>query len=144
MALLKDCHDDAKLTEGLRLTAYKDGEGILSIGYGRNLEGEGITEDEAEFLLSNDLDRILLWAENNIVWYNSLGAYRQRAIINMIYNLGTAGFDEFVKFKICMSVGDFAGAAHELLSSLAAMQDPNRYQWLAKMILTDEQAEYGR
>ena len=43
--------------EGLRFHAYKDTEGVTTIGVGRNLESVGISEDEARYLFSNDLRR---------------------------------------------------------------------------------------
>lgn len=50
---------DLKLDEGLRLKPYRDTVGKLTIGIGRNLDDVGISEAEAEYLLSNDLDRTI-------------------------------------------------------------------------------------
>ena len=44
------------LHEGLRLKPYKCTSGALTIGYGRNLDARGITEAEAEMMLSHDID----------------------------------------------------------------------------------------
>ena len=43
--------------EGLRLFPYADTVGKLTIGFGRNLTDIGISRDEADALLTNDLDR---------------------------------------------------------------------------------------
>ena len=45
-----------KKSEGLRLKPYKCPAGKTSIGWGRNLEDNGISKEEAEFLLNNDID----------------------------------------------------------------------------------------
>ena len=57
--------------EGLRLDPYKCSEGYLTIGYGRNIETNGISEAEAEFMLMNDL----VACESELKdegWYNQL------------------------------------------------------------------------
>lgn len=43
--------------EGLRLEIYDCTSGKMSIGIGRNLEDNGITLDEAEYLMDNNADR---------------------------------------------------------------------------------------
>jgi lysozyme len=45
--------------EGLRLKPYLCPAGKLTIGIGRNLEGKGITEQEAVMLLENDIQECL-------------------------------------------------------------------------------------
>ena len=44
--------------EGLRLNPYHCSENKLTLGIGRNLEDRGITEEEALFLLNNDIKRV--------------------------------------------------------------------------------------
>lgn len=41
--------------EGFRSKPYKCTAGKLTIGVGRNIEDNGITEDEAMYLLENDI-----------------------------------------------------------------------------------------
>jgi lysozyme len=45
--------------EGLRLKPYLCPAGKLTIGIGRNLEGKGITKQEAIMLLENDIQECL-------------------------------------------------------------------------------------
>jgi lysozyme len=45
--------------EGLRLKPYLCPAGKLTIGIGRNLEGKGITKQEAVMLLENDIQECL-------------------------------------------------------------------------------------
>ena len=47
-----------KRHEGLRLKPYQDTIGKLTIGYGRNLDDRGISKEEAEYLLRNDISRV--------------------------------------------------------------------------------------
>ena len=42
--------------EGLKLYPYRCSANKLTIGVGRNIEERGIAEDEALYLLNNDID----------------------------------------------------------------------------------------
>jgi lysozyme len=47
--------DLIKTHEGLRLNVYQCTAGKNTIGYGRNLDDNGISKDEADFMLRNDV-----------------------------------------------------------------------------------------
>ena len=49
--------EDLVRDEGLRLELYQDSVGKWTIGVGRNLDDVGISEDEAMYLLRNDISR---------------------------------------------------------------------------------------
>ena len=74
---------DLKLDEGLRLKPYRDTVGKLTIGIGRNLDDVGISEAEAEYLLSNDLDRTISDLDKYMLWWQTLDTPRRRVILNM-------------------------------------------------------------
>lgn len=150
--LLSECIRDLQRDEGLRLTVYDDATGnpIVpgytlighpSIGYGRALDTNGITIDEANYLLLNIIDEKIIWAENNLVWFVALSQIRQRVIINMIYNIGTKGFLEFKEFILDIAQGRFTQAATDLLNSKAARQNIKRYRKLAYMVMHDQESE---
>ena len=48
--------EELKRDEGVVFTLYKCSAGKNTIGVGRNLDDRGITEDESDYLLSNDID----------------------------------------------------------------------------------------
>ena len=48
--------EQLKKHEGIKLKPYTDTVGKLTLGIGRNLEDKGITEQEALFMLNNDVD----------------------------------------------------------------------------------------
>ena len=52
---MEDLKEQLIRHEGLRLTVYDCPAGYKTIGVGRNLEGKGVTEEEAMYLLDNDL-----------------------------------------------------------------------------------------
>ena len=88
----------------------------LTIGVGRNLDDVGISEREAEFLLMNDLQRVIGQARQ-YSWYDKLNDPRKAVILNMIFNLGAGGFSKFKKTHQLIEEGDFAEASIEMLDS---------------------------
>ena len=55
--------------EGLCLRPYRDTEGKLTIGVGRNLErgGGGISEEEADYLIENDINAYIFSSFNTVI-----------------------------------------------------------------------------
>jgi len=104
--------------EGLRLKPYRDTVGILTIGYGRNLDDVGISKLEADFLLVHDIDRALADAERVLPYFDALDDARQEVVVNMIFNLGCSKFLEFRKLIRALKDGDFEKAADEMVNSL--------------------------
>ncbi len=101
--------------EGLRLEPYKCSEGYLTIGYGRNLETNGISEAEAEFMLLNDL----LACESELKaegWYNQLDETRRAVVLNMAFNLGKPKIMKFKKFIGALSNDDYETASKEMVT----------------------------
>lgn len=104
--------------EGLRLKPYKDTKGILTIGYGRNLEDVGIDIDEARYLLENDLIR----AEVALVNIFGLDIFKNTekriaALISMAF-MGEAKLRGFKNMIAAIKSGDWSGAAREAEDSL--------------------------
>ena len=112
-----------KTHEGLELKPYLDSSavGVLTIGYGRNLEDRGITKEEAEMLLLNDL-AISTKEGESFGFFKDLTDSRQDVIIEMIFNLGLTRFKKFKKTIKAIENKDFASAADEMLNSKWAGQ----------------------
>ena len=130
-----------KRHEGFSKWAYLCTAGKQTIGYGRNIDkngGPGITEAEALILLSNDLQRINTAASQEFPWFSGLNEPRQAAIIDMIYNLGVAGFRTFKQTISCIESGDYVGASEKMLISTWAKQVGKRAIELAEIIRTGE------
>lgn len=81
-----------KVDEGFRSSVYFDSLGFATIGYGRLVDhrkGGGITEEEGEYLLNNDLYKVLRDL-SGYPWYLDQESGRQMALANMGFNLGVA------------------------------------------------------
>lgn len=114
--------DQIKRDEGLRLTAYKDSLGKVTIGYGRCLETKGISREEAEYLLANDIDAVRIELTKAIPWMTNLNEPRQAVLYNMAFNMGIPGLLKFKNFLSLMERGLYSAAAVEMLHSLWANQ----------------------
>lgn len=72
--------------------AYKDSRGYWTIGIGRLIDkalGGGITREEALYLKRNDIVRFKGELDRAAPWWRSLDPVRQRAVLNMTFNLGS-------------------------------------------------------
>jgi lysozyme len=121
--------------EGLKLKAYLCTGGKLTIGVGRNLEDNGISEDEAFYLLSNDIKKAYQDAES-FAWFSSLTEARQIVIIDMMFNLGKNKFSKFNQLLKALDQGDFNTAAKEMISSEWSKQVGKRSIELAAIMKT--------
>jgi len=112
--------------EGLRLTVYDCPAGYQTIGVGRNLEGKGITEEEAFYLLSNDIDYFTEQLKNNIDWFVEIPEEKQNVLINMAFNLGVSGLLNFKNMLLAVKEERWVDASTEMLDSKWAKQVGNR------------------
>lgn len=123
--------------EGLKLKPYTCTGGKLTIGVGRNIEDNGITEKEALYLLHNDIARTV----DELVkfeWYCSLDEVRRGVIVNMCFNLGLPNLLKFTKMINAINMRDYGLAAKEMLNSRWAKQVKGRADELANQMRTGQ------
>lgn len=108
--------------EGLRLKPYMDTVGKISIGWGRNLDDVGISQDEAERLLTNDIERAQQQAYNNFPWFYDLDPVRRDVVLMLIFNMGVAAFSGFHNMIQALTIHNWHQAAYELSNSKWATQ----------------------
>lgn len=125
--------------EGLRLRVYLDTNGKMTIGVGRNLEDQGISEDEAMAMLRNDILSASKEA-SKYPWFQALDENRQLVILSMIFNMGASKFSEFKRFFLALSSKDYAAAASEMLNSHWASQVGKRAVRLADVMKSGVEA----
>ena len=125
--------DQIKRDEGYRGNVYQCTAGANTIGYGRNLDQNPITEEEAEYLLDNDLKKVAQQSQR-FAFYQHLKPERRAVIINMIFNLGLTRFNQFKKLHSALFIEDYETAADEMLNSRWANQVGDRATRLAKIM----------
>ncbi|WP_055138748.1 glycoside hydrolase family protein [Burkholderia plantarii] len=121
--------------EGRRLMPYTDTVGKITIGVGRNLTDVGISESECDMLLADDIDRTITWLDAKLPWWRELDTVRQRAMVNMAFNMG-GGLLTFVNTLDAIKRGDYAAASKGMLDSKWARQVGARATRLAEMMTT--------
>jgi len=121
--------------EGLKLKPYYCTENKLTIGVGRNLEANGISESEARFMLMNDISRCERGLMSSAT-FNALDDVRQMAIINMAFQLGVNGCFAFRRMWAALDRKEWQGAHDEALNSRWAQQTPQRAKRIAAILLT--------
>ena len=134
--MISNLKDQLVRDEELRLKPYTDSVGKLTIGVGRNLTDKGISFQEAQLLLANDIADATADLQAKLPWTATLDDVRKGALLNMAFNLGIGGLLEFHYFLAKMQAGNFSAAAGAMLDSLWARQVGPRATRLSMQIQT--------
>ncbi len=125
-----------KKHEGVRLRPYLCSAGKVTIGVGRNIEDIGISDEESDFLLMNDIKRTIRELCENVNFFDTMDGVRKVALVDMCFNLGISRFLKFKKTLKFLSEKNYPAAADEMLNSRWARQVGPRAKRLSKMIET--------
>ena len=102
-----------KLHEGLRLEAYRDSVGVLTIGYGHTgsvSDGQVITSGQAEILLSQDVHNVEVCVEKYVTVPMTQGEFD--ALCSFVFNLGCTALRNSTLLRK-LNASDYDGAASE-------------------------------
>lgn len=128
------CRTHLKIDEGVRSKLYKDSLGIWTIGVGRNLEEKGLSLDEIDLLLNNDMAQAELDVRSLVQNFDDLSDNRKAALLNMSFNIGKTRLSGFKNMLAAVQSGDFEKVAQEMISSKWATQVGQRAVRLAQMM----------
>ena len=131
----KQLKDHIKEYEGLSNVLYKCTSNKLSIGYGRNLEDVGISKDEAEYLLKNDIDIALDEVSEHFDMPN-LPEPAQIVLVDMSFNMGISRLLNFRNMIKAIEQDEWDKAADELLDSKYAAQTKRRARMNASLLIS--------
>lgn len=131
--------------EGCRLKVYDDAtgkplmvsdmlEGHPTIGWGRVLDTNGITQAEADYLLQNDIQGVKEGVLRELPWMASLDDTRQNILFTMAFQMGVGGLMDFQHMLTCVQAKSYQAASVAMLASLWAKQTPSRAHKLAEMM----------
>lgn len=128
--------------EGTKATAYQDHLGFWTIGVGRLIDsrkpGAGLRPDEIDYLLRNDINDRVQALTKALPWFDRLDEARRGVLINMAFQLGTAGLLGFKSTLALIAAGKYTEAAEQMLKSKWATQTPARAKRLAEQMKTGE------
>ena len=136
MSFEKELLDQIKEHEGLKLFPYKCPAGRLTIGYGHNLQDNGLSKSACEYILYDDIDE----AKRNLrtifgnEFFESLKDSKKIALIDMMFNLGMIKFLTFKRFIFAVETQNWENASYEIIHSKAYEQNKKRYKKLSEQI----------
>jgi len=133
-------HEGEVKTNG-RHVAYKCPAGYWTLGIGRNIDPEngiGLSDDEVDYLLLNDINRVVKELEGQFNWFSSLNEARRDAMIDMCFNLGLPRLKGFVKALAAMQDKNYEVAYVEFMDSRWSRQVGQRANRLCNMIRSGE------
>ena len=129
--------------EDLRTEPYQDSLGYWTIGVGHLIDRRRggtfpewiksfpLTKDEAEKLLSEDIDKVEEELIDRIPWYLDLDQVRQTVLLSMAFQMGVGGLLTFKRTLAHISKKEYALAAAEMFNSKWASQTKKRAGRLA-------------
>lgn len=135
--MIDDLVNDLKDDEGWESSAYQDHLGYWTIGWGFLIDerkGGEIPVAVAEHWLTYAVT--IRWNElvSRLPWMNDQPERVQRALGNMVYQMGVGGVSNFRKMLDALKEGDYDLAAREALDSRWAIQTPNRAKRVTDLI----------
>ena len=113
---------------------YKCSEGVDTFGHGFTY----ITEEESMDILAKRIPKKHLKLLDRLDWYGDLPPRVQGVIIEMTFQLGTAGMLKFKKMIGNMRIQEWKAAAEEMKDSLWYRQTKNRCEKLASIVAEQE------
>ena len=127
--------------EGVVPHAYQDHLGFWTIGVGRLIDqrkGGGLSDDEINLLLRNDIERFTREVVTALPWVTGLNEPRQAVLIGMAFQMGTAGLLGFKQTLAAVRDQRFEHAAALMLRSKWAEQTPARARRMSLQMASGE------
>jgi|TARA_Y100000361_G_C11128308_1_gene327354 lysozyme len=126
--------EQLRLHEGVEHKPYTDTVGKLTIGVGRNLDDRGLSDDEIDYILANDIkiveDELDVWWKD----WRTMDETRQRVVADMLFNMGRPTLAKFKNFLSALQEQDYERASVEMMDSNWARQVKGRADTLARMM----------
>lgn len=114
-----------KDSEGLSLKLYTCPAGKLTIGYGHNIEDNGIPPSIADALLNHDINEVQRQLDHQDAFHD-LDPERQMILADMCFNMGYPTLCGFKKMWAALQDHDYEMAADEMTDSRWYQQVTNR------------------
>ena len=139
---------DLRAREAFVATAYVDTKGILTVGYGFNLQQEGaktmlaavgadydvivnsrltadpvgLTQQQADILLRNTAMRSVYECRNAYPGYDQYSPNVKRVLLDLMFNMGPETLSQFKQFNVHIKAGRLQEASKSLINSAYAKQ----------------------
>lgn len=141
MPSLNSAQELIRYDEGEVDHAYKDSLGYVTIGVGHLIDavkGGSLPKEIVDALFAWDRAHKEAEVKAALPWYVALDPVRQAVLLDMAFNLGTAGLLAFRQTLAAIQAGDYVAASTLMLQSRWASQLPVRANRLSQMMLTGQ------
>lgn len=128
-----------KLHEGVVPHAYADSLGYLTIGVGRLIDkrkGGGLSTDEIDYLLDNDIRRIVLELERQISFWGELSVNQRIGLCSMAFQMGVTGLLSFRLMLAALQRGDLIAVKAHAEDSRWWRQTPTRAAAVIELLMS--------
>ncbi|TXG75804.1 hypothetical protein E6Q11_06585 [Candidatus Dojkabacteria bacterium] len=125
------------IDEGYRQKPYRCTEGFLTIGIGFNIDA-GMDLELAKIIAKYFIDKRQAELTKALPWFKELDENRKIALLNMAFQMGSAGLLKFQRTLKAIEEKRYKDAASHMLDSLWARQTPLRARRIAKIIETGQ------
>ena len=124
---------EGTVKEGGRHRLYRCTSGKWTAGIGRNLEDVGLSDDEVELMLANDIAACSADL-SSFYWWSALTPNRKAALLDLRFCVGPGGFRAFRKMIAAIESQDWAEAGRQILDSKFAKQTGQRARDLSDIL----------
>jgi lysozyme len=132
---MKLLRQELTIQDGKKKIPYRDFLGNWTVGIGHNLS-KPLSDTIIELLFTEDLAEAIDSLDESLPWWRTLDEVRQRALVNLCFNMGIGGLLTFKKTLAFFKLGFYEDAAENLLDSEYAKQVGRRARIIAHMIAT--------
>lgn len=137
MSYLEEFKQELVKDEGKVKHAYQDSLGYWTIGVGRLIDkrlGGGLSDDEINYLLNNDVEEAHVTAQKLVKNFDDLTSNRKAVILHLAFNLGYTKLAKFVNTLKAVNEGRWEDAARGMENSLWYRQVGDRSKRLVKLM----------
>jgi len=100
----------------------------------RDFFKHGITKDEAEWLMCNDIDTAIKQLKTSLIWFEDAHPVIQEVLVDMCFNMGINTLLTFKATLKLMSLHQYPEAAEQMLKSKWAKQVKKRAKELSERV----------
>lgn len=126
-------HEGKRISNN-RHMLYKCSAGKWTLGYGRNVEARGISEEEAVEMLENDIEDCCIDLADIFTQFAAFPEKIQHILVDMRFQLGYGGFRGFKRMIEAVKNKDWKRMRTEMIASNWFEQSGQRALNLLKMV----------
>jgi lysozyme len=127
-----------EFNEGRRNKLYQCTAGFWTVGVGRNLEANPLSDAAIDFLLDEDIAAVEAQLDKHLSWWREHDEVRRAVLIDLAFNMGINGLLGFKNTLAAFRAKNYEAAASGLEKSKWFSQVGNRGPRIVNMVRTGQ------